>query len=116
GLQIVLARLLTPEDFGLVALVTSIITVFHLFNDLGLPMATIQRHEINHQQVNLLFWINTVWGGLLALVTASSAQLFATIFGEPRLAQIILVLAAGFFFIGLGSQHRALLRRQMRFT
>jgi O-antigen/teichoic acid export membrane protein len=116
GLQIVLARLLRPEDFGLVALVTSIIAVFHLFNDLGLPMATIQRHEINHEQVSLLFWINTVWGGLLALVTAASAQLFASVFGEPRLASIILVLSAGFFFIGLGSQHRALLRRQMLFT
>ncbi len=116
GLQIVLARLLTPEDFGLVALVTSIITVFHLFNDLGLPMATIQRPKISQEQVSLLFWINTVWGGLLALVTAATAQLFASIFGEPRLASIMLVLSAGFVFIGFGSQHRALLRRQMRFT
>jgi PST family polysaccharide transporter len=116
GVQIVLARLLMPEDFGLVALVTSIITIFSLFNDLGLPMATIQRREISHQQVNLLFWINTVWGALLALLAIATAQLFASLFGEPRMASIFRVLSIGFFFVGLGSQHRALLRRQMRFS
>jgi PST family polysaccharide transporter len=113
--QIVLARLLSPEDFGLVAVVTSITTFFSLFSDLGLPMATIQRHEINHEQVSLLFWINTFWGGALAVLTAATAWLFATIYGEPRITSIIMVLAAGFVFIGLGSQHRALLKREMSF-
>ena len=114
--QIVLARLLTPEDFGLVALVTSVITFFSLFNDLGLPMATVQRRDLNHEQVNLLFWINTIWGVGLALFTAATAQLFARLYGEPRVVSIMLVLSTGFLFIGLGSQHRALLKRRLQFS
>lgn len=116
GVNIILARLLMPEDFGLVAVVTSIIAGFSLFNDLSLPMATVQRHEINHEQVSLLFWINTLWGCALAAVSAATARLFAGLYGEPRLTSIIVVLSTGFIFFGVGSQHRALLKRRMRFT
>lgn len=116
GAQIILARLLTPEDFGLVAVVTSITTFFSLFNDLGLPMATVQSHQINHDQVSLLFWINSLWGVALAMLAAVSARPFAVLYGEPRLTAMIVVLSTAFLFIGLGSQHRALLKRQMRFT
>jgi O-antigen/teichoic acid export membrane protein len=116
GINIIMARLLMPEDFGLVAIVTSIAAFFSLFNDLCLPMATVQRHEINHEQVSLLFWINTLWGCALAALVAATAPLFAKLYGDPRLTSIIAVLAISFIFIGLGSQHRALLKRQMRFT
>ena len=116
GINIIMARLLVPEDFGLVAIVTSITEFFSLFNDLGLPMATVQRHQINHEQVSLLFWINSAWGCALAALVAATAHLFAKLYGEPRLTSIIAVLASSFIFVGLGSQHRALLKRQMRFT
>jgi O-antigen/teichoic acid export membrane protein len=116
GINIILARLLMPEDFGLVAIVTSITAFFSLFNDLCLPMATVQRHEINHEQVSLLFWINTAWGCALAALVAATAHLFAKLYGDSRLTSIIAVLASSFIFTGLGSQHRALLKRQMRFT
>ena len=116
GLQIVLARLLTPEDFGLVAVVTSVITFFSLFGDLGLPTATVQRREITHEQVSLLFWLNTAWGVALALLTAAAALPLARLYGEPRLAPVVAALAAGFVFVGVGSQHRALLRRRLQFA
>lgn len=116
GINIILARLLMPEDFGVVAIVASITAFFTLFNDLCLPMATVQRHEINHEQVSLLFWINTLWGCALAALVAATAHLFARLYGDTRLTSIIAVLAISFIFIGLGSQHRALLKRQMRFT
>jgi PST family polysaccharide transporter len=116
GVQLVLARLLTPEDFGLVAVVTSVITFFSLFNDLGLPLATVQRSEINHEQVNLLFWVNTIWGVALALITAACAPLVARLYDDPRLAPLLFANSAIFVLVGLGSQHRAILRRRMRFT
>lgn len=116
GVNIILARLLMPEDFGLVAVVTSIIAGFSLFNDLSLPMATVQRHEINQEQVSLLFWINTLWGCALAAAAAASAPLFARLYGEPRLTPVIVLLSTGFILFGVGSQHRALLKRRMRFT
>lgn len=116
GANIILARLLVPEDFGLAAIVTSIITGFSLFNDLSLPVATVQRQEISHQQVSSLFWINTLWGCALAVIAAAAAPLFAALYGEPRLAPMVAVLATGFIFFGVGCQHRALLKRRMRFT
>src|SRR5271156_5263070 len=59
---IVLARLLTPADFGLVAMVTAITGLGQAFADLGLSEATIQRKEISHNQVSALFWINVAIG------------------------------------------------------
>src|ERR1035441_4082128 len=55
---VVLARLLTPADFGIVAMVTAITSLGQAFADLGLSEATIQRKEISHNQVSALFWIN----------------------------------------------------------
>ena len=65
---VVLARLLTPADFGLVAMVSTVTGLGQAFADLGLSEATIQRKEINHNQVSALFWINVAIGlGLMPL-------------------------------------------------
>ena len=69
---VVLARLLTPADFGLVAMVTAITGLGQAFADLGLSEATIQRQEISHDQVSTLFWINVAIGLGLMLVTIGS--------------------------------------------
>jgi PST family polysaccharide transporter len=113
---IVLARLLTPVDFGLVAMVTSITAIANGFADLGLTEATIQRAEINHRQVSTLFWINTGMGLILTLITAGMAPLLAWFYKDPRLVGITLVVSVSFLIGGLRGQHNALLKRQMRFT
>src|SRR5271157_906110 len=59
---VVLARLLTPADFGLVAMVTAVTGLANAFADFGLSEATIQRKEIEHDQVSALFWINLAIG------------------------------------------------------
>ena len=112
---IVLARLLTPGDFGLVAMVTAITGLGQAFADLGLSEATIQKPEITHEQVSNLFWINVVIGLLLTSIAAGLAPLLAWFYREPSLRNITLVLSLTFFLGGLRVQHDALLRRQMRF-
>src|SRR5579871_5837242 len=112
---IVLTRLLTPVDFGLVAMVTAITTVASGFADLGLTEATIQRKEITHNQVSALFWINIGVGLLLTIITAAVAPVLAWFYKEPRLLNITVVLSLSFLIAGLRSQHSALLKRQMRF-
>src|SRR4051812_23823724 len=62
GAMIVLARLLTPQDFGLVAMATVVTGVLWLFKDVGLSTATIQRASISDGQVSTLFWINILMG------------------------------------------------------
>src|SRR5260370_853383 len=78
--------------------------------------ATVQRATVTHQQLSTLFWINTVVGALLAIVSLASGPVLATFYHDPRIVWVTAVLAAGFLFNGAGVQHSALLQRQMRFT
>jgi O-antigen/teichoic acid export membrane protein len=113
---IVLARLLTPADFGLVAMVATITGLGQAFADLGLSEATIQRREITHNQVSTLFWINFAIGVGLMLVTMGLAPVLAWFYRDARLVTITLVLSLTFLVGGLRVQADAVLKRQMRFT
>jgi O-antigen/teichoic acid export membrane protein len=92
----VLARLLTPQDYGLIGMVTAVTGFVLLFKDLGLSMATVQKDEISHQQVSNLFWINLALGVVTALITIAIAPVIAAFYNEPRLIWISLALAIGF--------------------
>jgi O-antigen/teichoic acid export membrane protein len=111
-----LARLLTPEDMGLVTKVMAIVGFMTLFKDLGLSMATVQREEIDHAQVSALFWVNVAFSLLAGVVTAALAPLIAQFYQDARLIPITLALAAGIALGGLGTQHAALLQRQMQYS
>jgi PST family polysaccharide transporter len=113
---VVLARLLVPAEFGMVAMVTAITGLASAFADLGLSEATIQRKEITHHQVSALFWINLAVGLGLTLVTAAIAPVLAKFYREPRLVNITLVLSITFLIGSLRVQPDALLKRQMRFS
>jgi O-antigen/teichoic acid export membrane protein len=113
---VVLARLLTPADFGLVAMVTAITGLGQAFADLGLSEATIQRHEISHDQVSVLFWINVAIGLGLMLVTIGLAPVLGWFYRQPRLISVTLISSFTFLIGGLRVQHDALLKRQMRFV
>lgn len=112
---IALARLLTPSDFGLVAMVTAVTSLGVAFADLGLSEATIQRTEITHEQVSTLFWVNVAIGLGLTLITMALAPVLAWFYREPRLFNIAMVMSFTFLIGGLRVQHTALLKRQMRF-
>ena len=116
GSMVVLARLLAPEDFGLIAMVTALTVFAERFKDLGLDIATVQHKQITYEQVSTLFWINLCVGAFLMLVVAASSPLISWFYGEPRLVWIALALSISFLFGGLTIQHQALLRRQMRFV
>ena len=111
----VLARLLTQADFGLVAMVTAVTNFVLLFRDAGLSMATVQRAEINHAQISTLFWLNLVLSLLLTGIVMAAAPAIAAFYGRPELVPITLVFAVSILFGGFTIQHQALLRRQMRF-
>lgn len=112
----VLARLLTPQDFGLIAMVTALTGFIMIFKDLGLSMATVQRAEINHGQISTLFWINVALSVALMLITLALAPAVAWFYQDPRLAAVTAALSVAFLFGGLTVQHQALLRRQMRLS
>ena len=111
----VLARLLAPQEFGLVAMVMTVMGFLRIFQDAGLSTATVQRQEITHAQVSNLFWVNVAMGGLTTVLMALSAPAIAWFFREPRLVGITLVLSITFLLASSAVQHMALLNRQMRF-
>jgi PST family polysaccharide transporter len=112
---VVLARMLQPRDFGLVAMVITVLSFLKIFNDAGLSTATIQREAITHAQVSNLFWINVGLSGAISLIVAVSAPLIAWFYHERRLIPITLALSVSFLLEGSTVQHMALLSRQMRF-
>ncbi len=116
GALVILARLLTPEDFGLIAMVAAVTSFVQLFKDLGLSMATVQRAEVTGGQVNALFWVNVAVSAAATLVTAALSPAIAWFYTDERLIGVTLALASGIFLSGLSVQHEALMKRQMRFT
>src|SRR5205823_7810105 len=111
----ILARLLSPRDFGLVAMVMTVTNFLRVFKDAGLSIATVQRERITHAQVSNLFWINVAVSAVSTLVLAASAPIIARFYGNPRLIPITLFLSVTFLISGSTIQHQALLKRQMRF-
>ena len=116
GSLVVLARLLRPEDFGLVGMVTAFTGVLNLFRDFGLSSAAIQRGNVTPAQSSTLFWINILVGLALGLLTLAIAPAIAIFYHEPRLLGVTAVVATAFVFNAAGVQHSVLLQRELRFT
>jgi PST family polysaccharide transporter len=112
---IVLARLLAPEDFGLVAIITVLTSFAPLLIDFGLGDATAQRSKITRSQISSLFWLSSGIGLAVAVVVAICSPLIAAIYREPRLEPIALCTSITFVLWGVSNQHLALLRRTMQF-
>jgi PST family polysaccharide transporter len=111
----ILARLLSPKEFGLVGMVLGVIGLVGIFNELGLSTATVQRQYITQQQVSNLFWINVAVSGIVSVASCGLAPLLAKFYHDPRVTWIMLSLSLMFLLTGSTVQHRALLVRQMRF-
>ena len=110
----VMARLLTPEDYGLYSTVFIFTMLFALFKDPGLSLAIIQSPRLQPAQVNTLFWISVGIGALLAFLAALSAPLLGWLYADARLPPIMLALASIYLVAGLAIQPEALLKRRMR--
>jgi O-antigen/teichoic acid export membrane protein len=111
----ILARLLSPKDFGIVGMVLGVVNVVGIFNELGLSTATVQRRDISQEQVSNLFWVNVGISGIVSVLSCGLAPLLAWFYHDPRITWITLALSSMFILTGSTVQHRALLTRQMRF-
>jgi O-antigen/teichoic acid export membrane protein len=111
----ILARLLMPRDFGLVAMVMTVTGFLRVFKDAGLSTATVQRERVTHAQVSNLFWINVAVSALSTLIVAASAPILGWFYHDSKVINITLYLSVTFLMNGFTVQHLALLKRQMRF-
>lgn len=115
GSTVVLARLLGPEAFGLVGMVLAVTTLADQLKDVGLGAAVVQGRALTQAHVSALFWINVLVGLGLALVVCALAPLLAAFYGEPRLTALTVGVSVTYLLGGIGTQHAALLLRQLRF-
>ena len=111
----ILARILFPSDFGLVAMVFVFSNILIEFGTLRLGDATVQRAVISHKVISTLFWINLVLCTFISLLMMSISPLISLLYNEPRLKLITVIISIGFIFSGLSVQHMALLQRNMEF-
>src|SRR5215471_11845166 len=116
GTTLVLARLLSPTDYGLQSMVLTLTAFFALFKDAGLSVASVQRETLTREHISTLFWINLALGAFLTTVVAAAGPLLAAFYKEPRLLWITIASASIFLFNSLSIQHKALLDRAMRFS
>jgi polysaccharide transporter, PST family len=112
---ILLARLLTPSDFGLVTMVLALVGFYPVLIDLGTTDASTQKTHITPVEISTLFWINVAIGGMLALLLAGGSGFIASFFGEPALTGIALASSLTFVIVAASNQHFALMRRAMEF-
>ena len=113
---VVLARLLTPADFGVVTMVTTFSLLLLSFGGNGLTEAIIQREEIDVFLASNLFWINVGAGLVLAIGFAATGSLLARLYGDPRVAHIAAGMSLAIFLTSTWVLHLALLKRAMRFS
>lgn len=112
---VVLARLLTPEDYGVMAMVAAVTAFAGLFRDLGLSSAAIQKKDLTRAQQSNLFWLNVALGCALTVLLAAASPLVARFYGRPEVRPVTLALSLSFIISSLSAQSGALLVREMRF-
>lgn len=113
---VILVRLLSPQDYGLVAMTGVVIGVGEIFRDFGLSTAAVQARHLSHQQRSNLFWINTAIGAGLAMAAFAAAPALAALFRQPELVPVLRVLCLVFLANGAATQYRASLERSLQFT
>ena len=113
---VILARLLSPRDFGLVAIAAIVTGLLSLFQDLGLSAALVQLEQDSTIARNICFWGNLASRSLLYAIAFWVAEPMAIFFSEPEVAMIIRVSAIALLIQAIGSTHAAILHRELRFA
>lgn len=112
----VLARLLAPEAYGLMALAAIVTNLAYLFRDMGTAAAVIQAKEVSPVMASTVHWTNVGLGLLIGVLIAATAPLMADVFHEKGLANVLYLLAFVFPMTGLSVLHQALLERESKFS
>ena len=112
---VTLGRLLTPGDYGLVAVVIAITGFAGILGDFGFSLAAIQNQEITHRQKSNLFWLNSTLGVVASVAMWAAAPLVADFYVDPRIGLISRLLACALLLQALTAQFRAELTRRLAF-
>jgi len=113
---VVLARLLTPKDFGLVAMVTAFSLWFMSFGGNGFTEYIIQKQEISKKEINSVFWLHVFLATMLAFGFTFFGLFLVNFYAEPSLWGISAAMSSSFILYALSTTPMALLKREMKFA
>jgi len=113
--SVILARLLVPEDFGLIAMLTLFVSIAAIFIDGGLSSALIQRQHATHTDESTIFYFNLIVAGFASALLCLAAPIIAAFFENVELIDLTYVLAFNLFLGAFGSIHTTLLAKEMNF-
>lgn len=109
--MVVLARLVSPAEFGVVALAATLAGFAAVLGDFGLSMAALRAPTLSAAQRTLLFWTNTAIGILATVLVIAAAPPFAAVYGNPFLVPVLALLAPAFALRSMSAQFRVELNR-----
>jgi O-antigen/teichoic acid export membrane protein len=112
---VVLARMLSPHDFGVAAMVLVVSSLVLVFGDLALGAAIVQRKELSEAQCSTAFWCSIAAGAGFTLAGIAVAGPVASFYGEAEVKPLLTVLSFSFLIASLAATHEALLVRNMEF-
>jgi len=115
GVSIILARLLTPAEFGLVAMAMVFIAISEIFADFGLSSALIQNQDNTSRTYATVFYFNLAAGGILFVVLWLAAPLLAAFYNHPEVVSLVRWLSLSFIISGFNLVQHALLRKNIEF-
>lgn len=110
---IVLARILSSEDYGMVGMLAIFSAIASTIQDSGFSVALINKKEINDKDYNAVFWFNILVGVVIYLLLFFSAPYIAEFYNKPSLVSLSRFLFLGFLFGGWGISHNAILLKKM---
>src|SRR5271156_333539 len=112
---LILARMLTPADFGLVTMVTTFSLLLSSFGLAGFTEAVLQTEKITHLLASNLFWINIAGGLTLSVAFGAAGSLLARFYADPRITHVSIGYSLAVFFSIAPVLHLSLLKRAMMF-
>ena len=113
--ELVLARILLPEQYGVIAMVAVFITVFNVFVDSGLGNALIQKKDADDLDFSSVFWFNVVWCIVLYGILFLISPLVASFYHRDELTLILRVLGLQIVISGVKNVYQAYVSRMMQF-
>jgi len=111
----ILAGILGPRDFGMVAICLVYVAFLQMFLDQGLAAALIQREDLEREHLDAVFWMNLALGLVLVLLSIASSRKWASVNHSPEIAHILPVASLSILLEALAVVQMALLRREMDF-
>lgn len=114
-ITMVLARLLSPKEYGVIAIATVIITFLQMFCTMGIAPAIIQRDDLNQSNINSIFTFSILVGFFFAMMFFSCSRIIAHIYNEPLLSPVCKALSIQVFFASANMVPNALMSKNKRF-